>query len=25
MDTVLDGRSTQLVFSDGKFALKKAA
>jgi len=25
MDTVLDGRNTQLVFSDGKFALKKAA
>ncbi len=25
LDTVLDGRPTQLVFADGKFALKKAA
>jgi stage V sporulation protein R len=25
LDTVLDGRQTQLVFADGKFALKKAA
>ncbi len=25
MDTVLDGRNTQLLFSDGKFAVKKAA
>jgi stage V sporulation protein R len=25
MDTVLDGRNTQLMFSDGKFAVKKAA
>lgn len=25
LDTMLDGRQTQLVFADGKFALKKAA